>query len=66
LAAELGPKAKAATAVEAAAAGDFAIVSIPLTAIPQVPVEPLAGKVVISTINYIPARRTTGDPPPNG
>jgi predicted dinucleotide-binding enzyme len=31
-------------------------VAIPLTAIPQVPVEPLAGKVVISTINYVPQR----------
>jgi 8-hydroxy-5-deazaflavin:NADPH oxidoreductase len=53
---ELGPKARAATAMEAAAAGDFAIVAIPLTAVSQVPVEPLAGKVVISTINYIPQR----------
>jgi 8-hydroxy-5-deazaflavin:NADPH oxidoreductase len=41
---------------QTAAAGDFAIVAIPLTAIPQVPVQPLAGKVVISTINYIPQR----------
>jgi len=56
LVAELGPKARAATAELAAAAGDFAIVAIPLTAVPQVPVEPLAGKVVISTINYIPQR----------
>jgi predicted dinucleotide-binding enzyme len=56
LVAELGPKARAATATEAAAAGDFAIVAIPLTAVPQVPVEPLAGKVVICTINYIPQR----------
>jgi 8-hydroxy-5-deazaflavin:NADPH oxidoreductase len=56
LVAELGLKARAATARKAAAAGDFAIVAIPLTAVPQVPVEPLAGKVVISTINYIPQR----------
>jgi 8-hydroxy-5-deazaflavin:NADPH oxidoreductase len=56
LVAELGLKARAATAREAAAAGDFAIVAIPLTAVHQVPVEPLAGKVVISTINYIPQR----------
>jgi len=54
LVAELGPEARAAAATEAAAAGDFAIVAIPLTAVPQVPAEPLAGKVVISTINYIP------------
>src|SRR5580692_4150531 len=56
---ELGPRASAATpaeAAEAAAAGDFAIVAIPLTTIDQVPVEPLAGKVVIATINYFPQR----------
>jgi len=56
LVAELGPRARAATAAEAAAAADFAIMAIPLTAVSRVPVEPLAGKVVISTINYIPQR----------
>jgi 8-hydroxy-5-deazaflavin:NADPH oxidoreductase len=53
---DLGPHARAATPEQAAAAGDFAIVAIPLTAIDQVPVEPLAGKVVIATINYFPGR----------
>jgi 8-hydroxy-5-deazaflavin:NADPH oxidoreductase len=53
---ELGPQARAATPAEAAAAGDFAIVAIPITTIDQVPVEPLAGKVVIATINYFPQR----------
>ncbi len=53
---ELGPRATAATPEEAAAAGDFAIVAIPLTTVGQVPVEPLAGKVVIATINYFPQR----------
>jgi 8-hydroxy-5-deazaflavin:NADPH oxidoreductase len=53
---ELGPQARAATPAQAAAAGDFAIVAIPVTAIGQVPVEPLAGKVVIATINYFPQR----------
>ena len=56
LIAELGPRARAATAEEAAAAGDFAIIAIPITTIGQVPVEPLAGKVVIATINYFPQR----------
>jgi 8-hydroxy-5-deazaflavin:NADPH oxidoreductase len=56
LVADLGPKAAAATPAAAAAAGDFAIVAIPITTIDQVPVEPLAGKVVITTINYFPAR----------
>jgi 8-hydroxy-5-deazaflavin:NADPH oxidoreductase len=53
---QLGPNARAATPQEAAAAGDFAIVAIPVTTIEQVPVEPLAGKVVIATINYFPQR----------
>ena len=52
----LGPHAQAATPAEAAATGDFAIVAIPITTIGQVPVEPLAGKVVIATINYFPQR----------
>jgi 8-hydroxy-5-deazaflavin:NADPH oxidoreductase len=56
LIAELGPRASAATPEEAAAAGDFAIIAIPITTIGQVPVEPLAGKVVIATINYFPQR----------
>jgi predicted dinucleotide-binding enzyme len=52
LIAELGPKARAATAAEAAAAGDFAVVTVPLKNLEQVPVEPLAGKIVIDTNNY--------------
>jgi 8-hydroxy-5-deazaflavin:NADPH oxidoreductase len=56
LVSELGPRASAATPAEASAAGDFAIVAIPLATIDQVPVEPLAGKVVIATINYFPQR----------
>ena len=53
---ELGPKARAATAEEAAAAGDLVIVTIPLKAYESVPVEPLAGKIVIDTNNYYPQR----------
>ena len=56
LVSDLGPRARAATPEQAAAAGDFAIVAIPLATIGQVPVEPLAGKVVIATINYFPQR----------
>jgi len=56
LVAELGPGARAATPDEAAAEGDFAIVAVPITTVPQIPVEPLAGKVVIATINYFPQR----------
>jgi predicted dinucleotide-binding enzyme len=49
---ELGPQASAATAAEAAAAADIAVVSIPLKAYQQVPVAELAGKIVIDTNNY--------------
>jgi len=49
---ELGPKARAATSIEAAEAGDFAVVTVPLKAYREVPVEPLAGKIVIDTNNY--------------
>jgi predicted dinucleotide-binding enzyme len=56
LVSDLGPRASAATPAQTAAAGDFAIVAIPITTIDQVPVEPLAGKVVIATINYFPQR----------
>lgn len=52
LVAELGPKARAATPAEAAAAGDFAVVTVPLKNYQDIPVEPLAGKVVIDTNNY--------------
>jgi 8-hydroxy-5-deazaflavin:NADPH oxidoreductase len=53
---ELGDHARAETAADAAAAGDIVVVSIPLRAYRQVPVEPLAGKVVIDTNNYYPQR----------
>jgi predicted dinucleotide-binding enzyme len=56
LIAELGPKARAATAVEAAEAGDIVVVSVPLKNYRKVPVEPLASKIVIDTDNYYPER----------
>src|SRR5262245_45012818 len=56
LIAELGPKARAATPAEAAKAADIAVVTVPLKAYVSVPVEPLAGKVVIDTNNYYPQR----------
>ena len=53
---ELGPRARAATAAEAAAAGDIVVVTVPLKAYREVPVEQLRGKVVIDTNNYYPQR----------
>ena len=52
LVAELGPTARAATPAEAAAAADIAVVTVPLRAYRDVPVEPLAGKIVLDTNNY--------------
>jgi len=56
LVAELGPKVRAGTVAEAAKIGDLVVVTIPLKAYRTVPVEPLAGKVVIDTNNYYPQR----------
>jgi 8-hydroxy-5-deazaflavin:NADPH oxidoreductase len=56
LVAELGPLARAATPSEAASAGDIVMVTVPLKAYRDVPLEPLAGKAVIDTNNYYPDR----------
>jgi len=56
LVAELGSDARAATSMEAATAGEIVVVSIPLKNYREVPVAPLAGKVVIDTSNYYPQR----------
>jgi len=56
LVAELGPDARAATAADAAKAGDIVVVTVPLKNYRAVPVEPLAGKIVIDTNNYYPQR----------
>ncbi|WP_371573299.1 NADPH-dependent F420 reductase [Streptomyces sp. NBC_01314] len=48
----LGPRARAATPAEAAAAGDWTVVAVPFSAVPHLPVDALAGKTVIDTNNY--------------
>ena len=53
---ELGDAARAGTPEEAAAEGEIVVVTIPLKAYRDVPVEPLRGKVVIDTNNYYPQR----------
>jgi predicted dinucleotide-binding enzyme len=53
---ELGPRARAGTSLQAAQSGDIVVVTIPLKNIGDVPVAPLAGKVVIDTNNYYPQR----------
>lgn len=52
LVAELGPRATAGTATDAATAGEIVIVTVPLRAYRDVPVAPLAGKIVLDTNNY--------------
>ena len=56
LVSELGPHARAATAAEAAAAGDLVVVSVPFKAHRDLPAGQLAGKVVLDTNNYYPQR----------
>lgn len=53
---ELGDRARAGTPEEAAEAGEIVVVSVPLKAYRDLPRAPLAGKVVIDTINYYPQR----------
>ena len=53
---ELGPRAQAMTAAEAARFGDLVVVSVPFGRYSEVPNEGVAGKVVIDTNNYYPRR----------
>jgi hypothetical protein len=53
---DLGDNARAANTAEAAAQGDLVVVSVPFKAVSSLPVEALAGKVVIDTNNYYPQR----------
>lgn len=48
----LGPRVTASTATGAAEAADVAVVTVPLTAVTDIPVAPLAGKIVLDTNNY--------------
>jgi len=50
---QLGPRARAAFAADAAAAADFAVTAFPYTPDGRLPVEALAGKVVLDINNYM-------------
>jgi predicted dinucleotide-binding enzyme len=52
LVAELGPRARAALAAEAALAGDIIVAAVPLTARERLPRAESAGKTVIDPMNY--------------
>lgn len=56
LVAELGPLATAGPAEQAAEAGDLVLVSVPVKAIGDLPAKALAGKTIMDTGNYYPAR----------
>lgn len=58
--AELGPKARAATREEAAAAADLVIATVPMGAYRTLPAAELKGKIVIDTMNYYPSARDGG------
>ena len=53
LIAELGPSARADTAANAAAAGDFVVIAVALKLVNNMPEAELASKVVIDTNNYM-------------
>ncbi|GAA1434828.1 NAD(P)-binding domain-containing protein [Microlunatus lacustris] len=53
---ELGDRARAATAAEAAGASDLVVVTVPLRAVADLPLAELAGRTVIDTNNYYPQR----------
>ncbi|MDN4484024.1 NADPH-dependent F420 reductase [Demequina lignilytica] len=56
LVAELGPRATAVHARDAALKGDLVLVAVPLGKIDQLPLEQLRGKVVMDANNYYPQR----------
>ena len=53
---ELGPRARAATAYEAAERAEFAVIAFRLTTDDHLPAEELRGKVVLDTNNYMRGR----------
>jgi predicted dinucleotide-binding enzyme len=56
LVADLGPRARAGTATEAARAGDLVVLTVPLKALGDLPADAFDGQVVLDTGNYYPQR----------
>lgn len=52
----IGPNVRAVTVEEAAEFGEVVLEAIPFGRYKELPVEPLAGKVVVDTANYYPQR----------
>jgi predicted dinucleotide-binding enzyme len=53
---ELGERAQAMTAEDAAKYGEVVVVSVPFGRIRELPTDGVAGKVVVDTNNYFPRR----------
>ncbi len=56
LVADLGPRARAATAEQAATDGDLVVLTVPLKALGDLPADAFDGQVVLDTGNYYPQR----------
>ncbi len=56
LVADLGPRARAGTATDAASAGDLVVLTVPLKALGDLPADAFDGQVVLDTGNYYPQR----------
>ena len=56
LVSELGDSAQAMSVEDAMAFGDWVILAVPLKAVPDLPTEPVKGKLVIDVCNYYPDR----------
>lgn len=56
LVAQIGPRATAGSAADAATGGDVVVVAIPFLRYHDLPAEQLAGKIVVDAGNYYPAR----------
>lgn len=54
--AELGPQAEAVTAAEAERFGDVVVLAVPFGAYRDVPIDGVAGKIVVDATNYYPDR----------
>lgn len=56
LVAQIGPRATAGSATDAATGGDVVVVAIPFLRYHDLPAEQLAGRIVVDAGNYYPAR----------
>jgi predicted dinucleotide-binding enzyme len=53
---DLGPKLRASTLEDVAASADLIVLAVPFAVYSKLPVDTLAGKIVVDTLNYYPQR----------